>query len=307
MKYKVLSLLSIICFAAYPTLSKYVLQQNGPLVVIFATQLISAIALLFIFGFIPEIKKIWQFRHQDPYLIVIALFSGAVAPACNLYGLQHSSVINLVLINTIQTPIAVFLSLLLLKEKVDWRYVLGLLCMMFGITIYSTQCFQTTFQFSWNDLFFVAAAVIFAVSDVLYKKHINHISHEVVLIIRNSFGSIFVFIIMMFLSLETHVSISFDNQSLIGMGLIVLVPIITAQALWYTSLEKIDNTEAALYSSLYAVFAAIIAFISLGETIVWYQILGGLIMVLGLMLSHLNPEKWRFHMPHLKLIHFKNH
>ena len=100
---------------------------------------------------------------------------------------------------------------------------------------------------------------------------------------------------------------SFDTESLFGMGLIVLLPIIAAQGLWYFSLEKIKNTEAALLNSLYPIFATLIAFFALHENIVWYQILGGGIMIGGLMISHVHFSHHKMYPDHLRLQSFKHH
>ena len=198
MKYKILSLLAVILFASYPTISKFVLVHNSPLVVIFITGALSALVVLFVYGILPEVKKLMRFKKQEPYLFLIALLAGALAPSCNLFGLTHSSVLNYVLISSLQVPMAAFLSFIILREQITPSYIVSLFFLALGMIIYSTHFFQSTFHFSWNDLFFAVAAFSFALSDVLYKKKVSHLPHELVLIMRNTVGALVIFLVMIF-------------------------------------------------------------------------------------------------------------
>jgi drug/metabolite transporter (DMT)-like permease len=101
--------------------------------------------------------------------------------------------------------------------------------------------------------------------------------------------------------------VSFDQGSLIGIALIVLFPIIAAQSLWYISLEKIKNADAALLTSLYPLFAALIAYFALNENIAWYQMIGGAIMIVGLIISHYHLALHKIHKDHIHLQGFKYH
>jgi drug/metabolite transporter (DMT)-like permease len=136
---------------------------------------------------------------------------------------------------------------------------------------------------------------------------VSHLPHEMVLIVRNMVGSLIIFLVMTFLSVESGLQVSFDTESLIGMVLIVLFPIIIAQGLWYFSLEKIKSTDAALLHSFYPIFATLIAFFILHESILWHQILGGGIIIGGLMISQVHFSHHHMYADHLRLQNFKHH
>lgn len=309
MKHKIKCLLAIFLFATYPTISKFVLQKNSPIVLTFMTEILSVAVLVFIFGFFPELKKYLAMKKKKNiiYLVGMGVFAGVLGPLFNLTGLQHSTVINLVVLISLQTPFTVLLSYIFLKEKISISYFIGVIISIFGIGIYGTNFFQLPLQFTWNDLYFVAAALAFSAGDVLYKKKLSHISHEMVLISRNLFGALIIFLTITIFSVEAHFDVSFDQVSTIGIILIVLIPIIIAQSLWYGSLEKIKTTQAAVFDSMYFVFASIIAFIVLREDISVYQFLGGLVMVTGLIISQLNLRIHFLDNYRLKLQSFKQH
>lgn len=309
MKHKIKCLLAIFLFATYPTISKFVLQRNSPLVLTFMTEILSVAVLIFVFGFFPELKKYLAMKKKKNiiYLIGMGVFAGVLGPLFNLTGLRHSTVINLVVLVSLQTPITVLLSYVFLKEKISVSYFIGVLMSILGISIYGTDFFQLPLQFTWNDLYFVAAALSFSAGDVLYKKKLSHISHEMVLISRNLFGALIIFVAIALFSAEAQFDVSFDQVSTIGIILIVLIPIIIAQSLWYGSLEKIKTTQAAVFDSMYFVFASVIAFAVLREDITFYQFLGGLVMVAGLIISQLNLRLHFLDSYRMKLQSFKQH
>lgn len=308
MKHKIKCLIAMFLFATYPTISKFVLEKNSPLVLTFMTEILSVAVLLFVFGFFPEIKKYLAMKKKKMiYLLAMGVFAGVLGPFLNLTGLLHSSVINLVILVSLQTPFTVLLSYFFLKEKITANYLIGVFMLVIGMCVYSTNFFQIPMQFTWNDLYFVAAALAFSIGDVLYKKKLSHISHEMVLIGRNLFGALIIFLIITLFSAEAHINVSFDSVSTIGIILIVLIPIIAAQTLWYGSLEKIKTTQAAVFDSMYAIFASIIAFVVLRESITSYQLFGGLIMVLGLIISQLHLRLHFLDGYRMKLQSFKQH
>lgn len=309
MNHKIKCLSAIFLFATYPTLSKFVLEKNSPIVLTFLTEILSVAVLIFVFGFFPELKKYLAMKKKKNlvYLLGMGIFAGVLGPLLNLTGLAHSSVINLVVLVSLQTPITVLLSYIFLKEKINASYFAGVLLSILGIGIYGTDFFQLPLQFTWNDLYFVAAALAFSAGDVLYKKKLSHISHEMVLISRNLFGALIIFLAIVLFSAETQFAVSFDQVSMIGIILIVLIPIIIAQTLWYGSLEKIKTNQAAVFDSMYLVFASMIAYIVLGEEVRFYQLLGGVVMVAGLVVSQLTFRIHFLDNYRLKLQSFKQH
>jgi drug/metabolite transporter (DMT)-like permease len=212
-------------------------------------------------------------------------------------GYLHSSVLNGVLLISLQSPLSIILSHFFLREKIRINQALGIGVILIGFIAYNTNFFADRLHLSLTDGYFILAAVAFAVSNLIYKKKLSHISHELALITRNLIGGLAIFLGITLFSLESNVRVSFDTQSLIGIGLIVLVPILLAQSLWYTSLEKIKSTEAAFFDTLYPLFAALIAYVSRGESITLPQLEGTMVILAGVLLSqihwHWHPSAWR--------------
>ncbi len=290
-----------------------VLERNSPAVVTLLTELITAALLIFIFGFFPELKKYSKLTRTKGMsaLVGMGVLAGVCGPLFSLIGYSNSAVLNGVLLITLQSPIVILGSAFFLREKIRWNHTLGMIVLIIGLIAYETKFFLVWPQFVWNDLFFFLSAVAFAASNIIYKKHLSHISHELVLIIRNLIGGLLIFAGLILFSTEGAVRVSFDFQSLTGIGLIVLVPIIIAQSLWYTSLEKVKNSEAAFFDTLYPLFATLFAFILRHEVVSREQIIGGIIMIVGLMIAQIHwrrmPGEPILHRNHVRLQYFKQH
>ena len=67
-------------------------------------------------------------RRQWLIQTALALTSGAIAPAMMFTAIAHTSVTNIVLIETIEIPLGLLLAWLLYREKSNWTAVLGALC-----------------------------------------------------------------------------------------------------------------------------------------------------------------------------------
>ncbi len=309
MNNKIKSVLSIVLFATYPTLSKFALVNNSPAVVAFLTEILTGVILLFSFGVLPELKKIRRLHGHKAFYIFLSmgLLAGVAGPLSMQMGYAHSTVLNGVLLISLQTPLMIILAKIFLQEKIHLNHALGIMVSVIGLLAYATNLFSVWPHFTPNDLFFVLAAIAFASSSILYKKKISHVSHELILIVRNLIGGLVIFIGMIFFSVEADIAVSFDRQSLIAISLIVLIPIIMAQTLWYAALTKIKAREAAFFDTLYPLLAAAVAFIVLGENISYAQFVGGSIMMAGILISQFH---WKIKLrawEDFRLQHFKQH
>ncbi|MCY3788807.1 MAG: EamA family transporter, partial [Gemmatimonadetes bacterium] len=72
-------------------------------------------------------------RRQWLVQTALALTSGAIAPAMMFTAIAHTSVTNIVLIETIEIPLVLLLAWLLYREKSNWTAVLGALCALGGV------------------------------------------------------------------------------------------------------------------------------------------------------------------------------
>mgnify|MGYP001586837001 FL=1 len=140
-------------------------------------------------------------------------------------------------------------------------------------------------------------------------------SHELILLSRNLLGGLFILLGIMIFSVEIPMELSLNREAMLGIGLIVLLPMLFGQTLWYSALEYINAKEAAFIDALYPISSAAVAYLILGEHLNLFELLGGGIMILGLIISQIHAHRKHPHLPtlhkeeptkHLRLRHLKH-
>ncbi len=71
----------------------------------------------------------------------------------------------------------------------------------------------------------------------------------------------------------------------IGFAFAVLGPLVLTNLLWFTAIDRVGPSRAALFANLQPFLAAMIALLLLSESLTRYQIAGGLAIGAGIVLS----------------------
>ena len=82
---------------------------------------------------------------------------------------------------------------------------------------------------------------------------------------------------------------SFDLTALVwvGFAFAVLGPLVLTNLLWFTAIDRVGPSRAAVFANLQPFLAAVIALILLSEELTRFQVAGGLAIGAGILLSRL--------------------
>jgi drug/metabolite transporter (DMT)-like permease len=83
----------------------------------------------------------------------------------------------------------------------------------------------------------------------------------------------------------SHQSFHFGTLIWIGFAFAVLGPLVATNLLWFTAIDRVGPSRAALFANLQPFLAAIVALILLSEPITTVQIIGGVAIAGGIVLS----------------------
>lgn len=86
-----------------------------------------------------------------------------------------------------------------------------------------------------------------------------------------------------------HQGFHFGALVWIGFAFAVLGPLVVTNLLWFTAIDRVGPSRAALFANLQPFLAAIVALLLLSEPITTVQILGGLAIAGGIVLSPRHP------------------
>ena len=144
------------------------------------------------------------------------------------------------------------LAAIVLKEKITIQKILGVIIMLTGIYVVTSEGFTTGFQFQRGDLLLLLASLVWAVGSIIYKKYITHIPMELVLIIRFMTGSI-VFGLVLFV-VQSQSSIFVGEFELKHFWYLLAYSIVSVILCRYFFFKSVQISPLFVWSSLALIF-----------------------------------------------------
>ncbi|MDR7073463.1 DMT family transporter [Fictibacillus barbaricus] len=234
-----------------------------------------------------SLQKEWHLvKKRWPIVIMMAL-TGITGFNTLLYiALHYTTSINASLVNT-STPIVIYmLSFIVLKERLNKNQIIGTVLSLFGILfILSKGSLAILLNFSFNkgDLIVIAAVICWGIYSLLIKQYAGRLPGF------STFTVCMVLGIFLLLPFYIHESATTPVHWSVGSVLTILYTGIFASIVafmsWNTAVARVGANKAGVFLNLIPVFAAFFAVLFIGEKLAWYQLAGGIIVILGVYMS----------------------
>jgi len=299
-------LLAILIFAAANSVTRKLTQigaQNliagrNPISicnVLFVGNLCALLALIFIYRKQWNLPSLKQLSWTDWLgLIGVAILSGALAPALIFTALDLTTVNNVVLIGRIEPPLALALSVLLLRERVNRWVVAGALVSFIGVAL--TIILQEPgrnmvqmegVQIGRGELMAALGAICLAFSTIISKVKLRQIPLGIFTIFRTALGTFLFFVATLKLYGAIHFRDAFSPflwQWMLVYGAVIVVG---GQLSWFTGLKSSSASEVSLASSFSPVAGILTAYLILREAPTMAQYIGGSVIIGGIVLNQI--------------------
>ncbi|MFA6027899.1 MAG: DMT family transporter [Patescibacteria group bacterium] len=210
-------------------------------------------------------------------LIIIGLVGGSVPFLMFFKGLSLSTAPEAAYIHKFLFVFIIILAPLILKEKLQWHYLLGFVFLIMG----SALLFKVNGNFTFNkgNLLILGATFIWAIENIIAKKAVATISPRLVAWGRMGFGSLFILIYLGFThQLGALTQLTLTQFSWVFLSALLLLGYVLT---WYTGLKYIPLSFAAAILSLGALITALLE-ITQGKAYSTTQIIGLVLMVFGI-------------------------
>ncbi|NES83242.1 MAG: DMT family transporter [Moorea sp. SIO2B7] len=264
--------------------------------VLFVGNLCALLVLILVYGKQWNLQSIKQLSVTDWLgLIGVAILSGALAPSLTFLALNLTMVNNVVLIGRIEPPLILFLSFLLLKERVNIWVFFGAIIAFIGVII--TILLQDSgenmvemgmgIQIGKGELFAAAGAMCLAVSTIISKVKLRQIPLGIFTIFRTFTGLVIFFAIVIKLYGGHHfidVLSPLLWQWMLFYGAVILVG---GQLCWFMGLKATGASDVSLASSFSPIAGILAAYLILGEAPNMAQYIGGSIIIIGIILNQI--------------------
>lgn len=268
--------------------------------VLFVGNVCALLALLVIYGRKWTANNIKKLSVSDWLgLLTVAILSSAIAPALTFSALEQTTVNNVVLIGRIEPALSLALSIFILKEKVNFWVILGAIISFVGVAL--TIILQSpesemigmgsSLMIGIPELMILGSAIALAFSSIISKIKLQKISLGIFTIFRTTTGTIIFFIVAMHIFGSQHFMDVFSPflwQWMLVYGIIIVVG---GQICWFQGIKNTTASDVSLVSSFSPLAGILVAYFILGETPTMAQYIGGIVIILGIILSQVGLIK----------------
>ena len=231
---------------------------------------------------LPNIKKNW-FVISFMGVITISTFNSVVYVALN-----HTQVINAVLVLAAIPAATIVLSSIMNIEKTNTFQLLGLCLSIIGIgSIISNGEIQKIISLSFNkgDLLMLVCVITWALYSTLLKKYQFKFSQFSLIQLMVTAGLLFL-IPQFFYEQSIGLEVNFNKAFFLILFYVVVFPAIAAYYCWQKGIEIIGPNRASMFIQLMPLFSAVMAIIIFNEKFQFYHFTGAFFIVTGIYLSN---------------------
>ncbi len=232
----------------------------------------------------------WEWVH----LLIVAILAGALAPAAIFRALALSPVNNIILLGRLEVPLILILSGIFLKERLHRNQKIGVAVVLTGIFIAvmgnQPTATLTKFTVGQGEILTILAAIFLSISNLISKTKLLKIPLGIDSIVRTGLGSIVFFILAVWLYGAGHFMELFSPflwQWMLVYGAVIVV---IGQSFWIKGLKELPIAVAAIISCFHPIAGMFFAYWILAESPTTAQIIGSIILLIGLFLSQVRSN-----------------
>ncbi len=252
----------------------------GPLFIVAVRSVIGALVFAGVVWFFGR-RDLWRRVTDWPAVIMMGICGVILFQVLFYYGLRYTSVLNVGLLNGFIPMATALLAAAVLGEKLGRALWLAIVVTIAGITwIVSggNVIALVHLEFNRGDLLVLGAVFTWAVYGILGKRLMNQLTAMEVTAL-----GLFVAVlpVLPMAAWEaTYITPEINTFVLFALAFVCIGPSILCMYWWNQGVQLIGPARSAIYMNLIPVYAALMAYLILGEPLGWHHLGGGL-MVLG--------------------------
>lgn len=245
------------------------------------------IASLVVIAFLLFRRNFRQLTRVEWFYTALAGFLGVVGHHFFLaIGLVYTTASNAALILALIPLTTSIFSILFLRDRLTRLRVVGIVLGFTGVAFVILQGNGGLGTVSRGDLYVFCSMIIQACSFILIKKITDTVDVKQMTGIMFIMGSTLLFIISFFIEPQGIVEMS---KGTVGVWMILLASAILATGvghmLYNSAIHQIGAGQTAIFNNLVPLFSLLAAAAFLGESITLAQIIGFILIVVGVVLG----------------------
>ncbi|MHA6260812.1 DMT family transporter [Sporosarcina sp. CAU 1771] len=235
------------------------------------------------------LKREWRQIRKHLKLVIFMALTGIASFNTLIYlALHYTTSINASLMNS-TTPILIYVfSFIFLKERLTRYQLLGSFISLAGVLfIISKGSFESLLHFSFNkgDLIVIVAVISWALYSLTVKYSAMKLPSSSTLLVTIGMGILMLFPFFMYELINPALQITWSLGSISAILYTGIFASIVAFVFWNTGVIRLGANKAGVYLNFIPVFASLFAITFIGESLHLFQIIGGLFVILGVILT----------------------
>ena len=290
------AVLAALLFGISSTLNKIALRNVHPIIIAGSIYLTAGIVLMLL-RFTPLKDKILErlefkvktqeyFSRRDLLLLtIIVLFGSFLAPLSFMFGLNKTTAVNASLLLNTETLFTVLIALLVFKEKASRRSIIGILLILIGAVVISTENFREV-ELSkgiLGNILIILAGLSWAIDNNLSK--LLSVKRDLLLVtsLKGLFGGSALLILASLIGIHFYIPL----QSLPYVLTVGAFSIGFSIVLFLFALREIGAMKTGAIFSTSSLIGALFAFLILGESFTAIKAFFGVLVFIGVYLLSL--------------------
>ncbi|MGK7912912.1 MAG: DMT family transporter [Synechococcus sp.] len=227
-------------------------------------------------------------------MVLVAILSGALAPALIFAALDLTSVNNVILLSRLEPPLALILAISVLKERVNRWVAAGAAVSFAGVIITvllqpPTGPMMATggLQIGIGDVAAMVGAIAAAVATTISKASLQRVPLGLFTVFRTALGTLIFFIAAIAIFGAEHfegIGVPLVWQWMVIYGAVIVVG---GQLSWFAGLRRGTASEISLANSIHPLAGIAAAFAILGDVPTFGQWVGGGTIAVGILLTQM--------------------
>jgi drug/metabolite transporter (DMT)-like permease len=245
-------------------------------------------AFLLILPFaLPHMKREWRaIRANLPTLLLLAVTGIGAYNTIAYIGLQYTSALNALLIQSAGPLFVAFWSLVLFRTRLTIAQALGILISLGGVlTIIARGDVEalSAVDFNKGDLIFAGALMIFCIYSALmpYRPNLHPLAF---LGFTTGVGALVNVPFLIWESASGY-TLTLDTETLLTLAYVVVFPSVLAYLCYNRGIELIGANRSAPFYHLIPVFGSVLAIGFLGEEPQLFHLIGYALVLLGVFIA----------------------
>ena len=230
---------------------------------------------------IPILKREWKL------LLIMAILGITSFNSLQYQALHTTTAINVTLILATCPALMALFSVIILKERLGWSQVAGILISFVGVAIVITNgnlLRLLDLTFATGDIWMLIAATVWAFYSITVKMRPADLDPLVMLTVITGIGSITLLPLYIWESVSL-MPMPLTSTSIMTVGYVTFIASLLAYVSYNKGVSLIGPAKAGPSIHLMPGWVAILAFIFLGERLESYHIMGIACIALGILLN----------------------